>query len=141
MKRTKIVDVLRDPKIGETYVVKGWVRAFRSNRFVQLNDGSTINNLQGVIDFEQFDETTLKKITTAAAVGLTGTLIASQGSGQAVELKVSSIEIIGEAHPDDVQKTQFGIFTRASTFALSYQYLQCRFSHSPCSEFCHSPIF
>ena len=105
MKRTKIVDVLRDPKIGETYVVKGWVRAFRSNRFVQLNDGSTINNLQGVIDFEQFDETTLKKITTAAAVGLTGTLIASQGSGQAVELQVSSIEIIGEAHPDDVQKT------------------------------------
>lgn len=105
MKRTKIVDVLRDPQIGETYVVKGWVRAFRSNRFVQLNDGSTINNLQGVIDFEQFEESTLKKITTAAAVGLTGTLIASQGSGQAVELQVSAIEIIGEAHPDDVQKT------------------------------------
>lgn len=105
MKRTKIADLLRDPKIGETYVVKGWVRAFRSNRFVQLNDGSTINNLQGVVDFEQFDEALLKKITTAAAVGLTGTLIASQGSGQAVELQVSSIEIIGEAHPDDVQKT------------------------------------
>lgn len=105
MKRTKIADLLRDPKIGETYIVKGWVRAFRSNRFVQLNDGSTINNLQGVVDFEQFDEALLKKITTAAAVGLTGTLIASQGSGQAVELQVSSIEIIGEAHPDDVQKT------------------------------------
>ncbi|MBP5983280.1 MAG: asparagine--tRNA ligase [Fluviicola sp.] len=105
MKRTKIADLLRDPKIGDTYVVKGWVRAFRSNRFVQLNDGSTINNLQGVVDFEQFDEALLKKITTAAAVGLTGTLIASQGSGQAVELQVSSIEIIGEAHPDDVQKT------------------------------------
>lgn len=105
MKRTKIADLLRDPKIGEMYVVKGWVRAFRSNRFVQLNDGSTINNLQGVVNFEQFDEALLKKITTAAAVGLTGTLIASQGSGQAVELQVSSIEIIGEAHPDDVQKT------------------------------------
>jgi asparaginyl-tRNA synthetase len=86
MKRTKIVDVLRDPKIGETYVVKGWVRAFRSNRFVQLNDGSTINNLQGVIDFEQFDETTLKKITTAASVGLIGVLTESQGAGQSVEL-------------------------------------------------------
>ena len=105
MKRTKIVDVLSQPKVGETYVVKGWVRAFRSNRFIQLNDGSTINNLQAVVDFEKFDEETLKKITTAAAVGLTGELIESQGSGQAVELQVSEIEIIGEAHPDDVQKT------------------------------------
>ncbi len=105
MKRTKIVDVLSQPKVGETYVIKGWVRAFRSNRFIQLNDGSTINNIQAVVDFEKFDEETLKKITTAAAVGLTGQLIESQGSGQAVELQVSEIEIIGEAHPDDVQKT------------------------------------
>jgi asparaginyl-tRNA synthetase len=105
MKRIKIADLLSQPEIGKTYVVKGWVRAFRSNRFVQLNDGSTINNLQGVIDFEQFDESILKKITTAAAVGLTGTLIESQGSGQAVELQVTAIEIIGEAHPDDVQRT------------------------------------
>jgi asparaginyl-tRNA synthetase len=105
MKRTKIVDVLSQPKVGEAYVVKGWVRAFRSNRFIQLNDGSTINNLQAVVDFENFDEETLKKITTAAAVGLTGELIESQGSGQAVELQVTAIEIIGEAHPDDVQKT------------------------------------
>lgn len=105
MKRTKIAELLSQPKVGETYLVKGWVRAFRSNRFVQLNDGSTINNLQGVIDFEQFDEAVLKKITTAAAVGLTGKLVESQGSGQAVELMVEAIEIIGEAHPDDVQKT------------------------------------
>lgn len=105
MKRTKIVDVLGQPKVGEVYVVKGWVRAFRSNRFIQLNDGSTINNLQAVVDFEQFEESVLKKITTAASVGLTGTLIESQGSGQAVELQVTAIEIIGEAHPDDVQKT------------------------------------
>lgn len=105
MKRTKIADLIRDPKIGETYLLKGWVRAFRSNRFVQLNDGSTIHTVQGVIDFEQFDEALLKKITTAAAVGLTGTLVASQGSGQAFELQVSEIEIIGEANPDDVQRT------------------------------------
>ena len=105
MKRTKIVDVLSQPKVGAEYVVKGWVRAFRSNRFIQLNDGSTINNLQCVVDFEQFDEAVLKKITTAASVGLTGQLVESQGSGQAVELQVSAIEIIGEAHPDDVQKT------------------------------------
>ena len=105
MERVKIVDLIKDPKIGQEYLVKGWVRAFRSNRFIQLNDGSTINTLQAVVDFEQFDEAILRKITTAAAVGLTGTLVASQGAGQAFELQVSAIEIIGEANPDDVQRT------------------------------------
>lgn len=105
MERVKIVDLIKDPKIGQEYLVKGWVRAFRSNRFIQLNDGSTINTLQAVVDFEHFDEAILKKITTAAAVGLTGTLVASQGAGQAFELQVSAIEIIGEANPDDVQRT------------------------------------
>jgi asparaginyl-tRNA synthetase len=105
MERVKIVDLIKDPKIGQEYLVKGWVRAFRSNRFIQLNDGSTINTIQAVVDFEQFDEAILKKITTAAAVGLTVTLVASQGTGQAFELQVSAIEIIGEANPDDVQRT------------------------------------
>ena len=105
MERVKIVDLIKDPKIGQEYLVKGWVRAFRSNRFIQLNDGSTINTIQAVVDFEQFDEAILRKITTAAAVGLTGTLVASQGAGQAFELQVSAIEIIGEANPDDVQRT------------------------------------
>ena len=105
MKRIRIKDILEQPQIGNTINVKGWVRAFRSNRFIQLTDGSTINTLQAVVDFEQFDETLLKKITTAAALSLTGTLIESQGSGQAVELQVSEIEILGEANPDDVQKT------------------------------------
>ncbi len=105
MKRTKIADVLRNPAIGETIVVKGWVRAFRSNRFIQLNDGSTINNIQAVVEFENFEEALLKKITTGAALSLTGKLIESQGAGQAVELAVESIEILGEANPDDVQKT------------------------------------
>jgi asparaginyl-tRNA synthetase len=105
MERVKIVDLIKDPKIGQEYLVKGWVRAFRSNRFIQLNDGSTINTIQAVVDFEKFDEAILKKITTAAAVGLTGTLVASQGTGQAFELQVSAIEIIGEANPDDVQRT------------------------------------
>ncbi len=105
MKRTEIAEILKQPEIGQNYCVKGWVRAFRSNRFIQINDGSTIHTLQAVVDFEQFDEALLKKITTAAAVGLTGTLVASQGSGQAVELQVTAIEIIGEANPDDVQRT------------------------------------
>ena len=105
MKRIKIAEVLTNASIGQELVVKGWVRAFRSNRFIQINDGSTIHNLQAVVDFEQFDEAILKRITTASAVGLTGTLVESQGSGQAVELQVSAIEIIGDANPDDVQKT------------------------------------
>ena len=105
MKRIRIIDILTNPQIGKEINVKGWVRAFRSNRFIQLTDGSTINTLQAVVDFEQFDEALLKKITTAAAVSLIGTLIESQGSGQAVELQVLSIEILGEANPDDVQKT------------------------------------
>lgn len=105
MKRTKIIDVLTRTEVGTELVVKGWVRAFRSNRFIQLNDGSTINSLQAVIDFENFDEAVLKKITTGAAVGLAGVLIESQGSGQSVELQVKEVEIIGEANPDDVQKT------------------------------------
>lgn len=105
MKRIKIADILSNSKVGEQLVVKGWVRSFRANRFISLNDGSTINNIQAVVDFENFDEAILKKITTGAAVGLTGVLVESQGAGQAIELQVSEIEIIGEANPDDVQKT------------------------------------
>jgi asparaginyl-tRNA synthetase len=105
MKRIKIKDILTSPSVGAEITVKGWVRAFRSNRFIQLTDGSTINTLQAVVDFEKFDEALLKKISTAAALSLTGTLVESQGSGQAVELLVNTIEILGEANPDDVQKT------------------------------------
>lgn len=105
MKRTKIVDVLAKGQIGTEILVKGWVRAFRSNRFIQLNDGSTIHTLQAVVDFENTDESTLKRITTGSAVGLKGQLVASQGTGQAVELQVSEIEIIGDANPDDIQRT------------------------------------
>lgn len=105
MKRVKIAEILNQPVVGTELTVKGWVRAFRSNRFIQLNDGSTINNIQAVVDFENFDEAILKKISTGAAVGLTGKLVESQGAGQAVEIEVSAIEIIGEANPDEVQKT------------------------------------
>lgn len=105
MKRVKIAEILSQPTIGTELIIKGWVRAFRSNRFIQVNDGSTIHSIQAVVDFENFDEAILKKITTGAALGLTGILVESQGAGQAVELQVSSIEIIGEANPDEVQKT------------------------------------
>jgi asparaginyl-tRNA synthetase len=107
MERYRIAQILQaaDALLGQEIVVKGWVRAFRSNRFVQLNDGSCMANLQAVIDFEQWDEALLKRITTAAALSLTGTIVSSQGAGQAVELQVTNIEILGDAHPDEVQKT------------------------------------
>ena len=105
MKRVKIASIFEKPEIGKEILVKGWVRSFRSNRFIQLTDGSTINTLQAVVEFDNFDEQILKKITTASAVSLLGTLVESQGSGQAFELQVKELEIIGEANPDDVQKT------------------------------------
>lgn len=105
MKRTKIAEVLASPAIGEDVLVKGWVRAFRSNRFIQVNDGSTIKNIQAVVDFENFDEDLLKKVTTASSVAVFGKLVESQGAGQACEIQVEKLEILGEANPDEVQKT------------------------------------
>ncbi len=108
MKRWRISELLGNE--GQTLLnkeieLKGWVRAFRSNRFIQLNDGSCMASIQAVVDFEKFDEALLKRVNTAAALSLTGILVASQGSGQAIELQVSAIEILGDAHPDDVQRT------------------------------------
>ena len=103
MKRIRISQILagHEALLGQEIVVKGWVRAFRSNRFVQLNDGSCMANLQAVIDFEQWDEALLKRITTAAALSLSGKLIASQGAGQVVELQVTGIEILGDTKIKD----------------------------------------
>ena len=81
--------------------IKGWVRTFRANRFIALNDGSTLNNIQCVVDFENTDENTLKRITTGAAVFIKGELVESQGKGQKVEIQVHSIEILGDSHPDE----------------------------------------
>ena len=80
--------------------VKGWVRTFRANRFLALNDGSSLNNIQCVIDFEQFDEALLKRITTGAAVHIKGALVESQGKGQRVEIQVSFLEILGDSDPE-----------------------------------------
>lgn len=80
--------------------VKGWVRTFRANRFIALNDGSTINNIQCVIDFENTDEAILKRITTGAAVHIKGLLVESQGRGQNVEVQATSVEILGDSDPE-----------------------------------------
>ncbi|MFK8044717.1 MAG: asparagine--tRNA ligase [Crocinitomicaceae bacterium] len=80
--------------------VKGWVRTFRANRFIALNDGSTINNIQCVVDFENFDEALLKRVTTGAAIHITGELVESQGKGQSVEIAVKTLEILGDSDPE-----------------------------------------
>jgi len=85
--------------------VKGWVKSFRANRFIALNDGSTLRNIQCVVDFESMDEALLKRISTGAAVHIKGSLVESQGKGQDVEIQVTSLEVLGDADPELVSKT------------------------------------
>jgi asparaginyl-tRNA synthetase len=95
---TSIKDVLDNETLaGNTVTVAGWVRTFRNDRFIALNDGSTIRNLQCVIDQEKVDAATRARFTTSAAVKCVGELVASQGSGQRVELKVISVEVVGDS--------------------------------------------
>src|SRR6201996_1436389 len=97
MKRIRIKDILKTAPAEQTITVKGWVRTFRNNSFMALNDGSTNNNLQVVVDFTATPESILKRITTGAAVSATGVLIPSLGKGQSVELKATSVEILGDS--------------------------------------------
>ena len=103
MKRTKIIDVLKRTDFGAEVLVKGWVRTRRGSKsvsFIALNDGSTIKNVQIVADNEKFDEDLLKDITTGACISVTGTLVESQGSGQAVEVQATQIELLGTCPAD-----------------------------------------
>ncbi|HAI19027.1 MAG: asparagine--tRNA ligase [Xanthomarina sp.] len=95
-----IANLLSKENTLQDVEVKGWVRTFRANRFIALNDGSTIHNIQCVVDFENTDEAVLKRITTGAAVHIKGALTESQGKGQRVEIQVSSIDILGDSDPE-----------------------------------------
>lgn len=100
MKSSNVKELLSTaPKLQEV-VVNGWVRTFRSNRFIALNDGSTINNIQCVVDFENFEDDLLEQINTGAALKISGTLIESQGKGQSVEIQVNDIYVHGGADPE-----------------------------------------
>ncbi len=103
IKRTVIVDALKRTDYGTEINIRGWVRTRRGNKnvgFIALNDGSTINNMQVVIDMSKFDDEQLKPITTGAAISVNGTLAASVGSGQSVEIQATEILIYGTADPD-----------------------------------------
>ncbi|MCF6349273.1 MAG: asparagine--tRNA ligase [Flavobacteriaceae bacterium] len=96
-----IAELLQSDQFLQEVHLKGWVRTFRANRFIAVNDGSTINNIQCVIDFSTTDDTLLKRITTGAAIAVTGILIESQGKGQSVEIQVNEIEILGDSNPEE----------------------------------------
>ncbi|GAB4508099.1 MAG: asparagine--tRNA ligase [Allomuricauda sp.] len=95
-----IKELLEKQPVGDSVEVNGWVKTFRSNRFIALNDGSTIHNMQCVVDFENLDEALLKQISTGAALKVTGTLEESQGRGQSVEIQVTDIFVHGTADPE-----------------------------------------
>jgi len=101
MKTNSVADLLQSDITLHEVTLKGWVRTFRSNRFIALNDGSTIHNIQCVVDFEKTKEETLKRITTGASVCITGSLVESQGKGQNVEIQVSTLQILGDSNPDE----------------------------------------
>lgn len=95
-----VKELLEKQPVGDSVEVNGWVKTFRSNRFIALNDGSTIHNLQCVVDFENFDEALLKQISTGAALKVSGTLEESLGRGQSVEIQATDIFVHGTADPE-----------------------------------------
>ena len=95
-----IKNVLNEGKTAQKVTLKGWVRTFRSNRFIALNDGSTIENVQIVVDFENTDEALLKRITTGAALEVQGVVVESQGKGQAIEIQATSVQVLGDSNPE-----------------------------------------
>ena len=100
MKRSKIKSIIDSDSLGQDVTVCGWVRTFRNNQFIALNDGSTIKTLQCVVDYETIDESELKRIATGAALRLKGQIVESQGKGQAMELKVSELKVLGDSDPE-----------------------------------------
>ncbi len=128
MKSHTVSELLsQDFKMSEVNI-KGWVRTFRANRFIALNDGSTLSNIQCVVDFEKFDDSLLKKINTGAAVHIIGDLVESQGKGQTVEIQVKELKILGESDPEtypiqpkkhsfEFLREQAHLRTRTSTFS------------------------
>ena len=97
LKRSRIKELLQTTEFNREVTVMGWVRTFRNNQFIAINDGSSINNIQAVVDFNQTDDATLRRLTTGASVSVTGNLIESVGKGQLVEIKVKNLEIIGDS--------------------------------------------
>ena len=95
-----IKNLFSNPPIKEKISIKGWVKTFRANRFISVNDGSSLQSIQCVVDYENTDEVILNKINTGASIKVNGTLVESQGKGQSIEIQVEKIEILGECDPE-----------------------------------------
>ena len=112
MKRTEIINALQLAGEGQLIIVRGWVRSRRGNKnvsFIALNDGSTIKNIQIVVDLAVFPEEQLKPVTTGSCISATGHLVASQGSGQAVEIQLTELEVYGTADPEQYPLQKKGL--------------------------------
>ncbi len=125
--RTKIKEILKGNLIDQTVNVKGWVRTFRNNSFIAINDGSSINNIQAVVNFETTNPETLKRITPGACIGVTGKLVASQGKGQSVEIIVSEIEIYGDAESDVTKPNSYPLQPKAHSLEFLREIAHLRF--------------
>ena len=101
LNHSEIKNILKNKDIGKEVSVCGWVKTFRSNRFININDGSCIEDLQCVIELDSFDKKTLSQITTGSSLNVKGEIVESQGKGQNVEIHVKNIEILGTSHPDN----------------------------------------
>src|SRR5690606_34449990 len=99
-KRIRIKELLKSTAFNQEVYVQGWVRTFRNNQFISINDGSCLSTVQAVLDFNHVDESILKRITTGSALAVKGVLVESMGKGQSVEIKVSDIEILGDSDPE-----------------------------------------
>ena len=99
--REKINNLINSTAFNTEVKVMGWVRTFRNNQFIALNDGSCMGNIQIVVDFENTSEDLLKRITTGAALSVTGILVESLGKGQKVDIKASNIEILGDSNAEE----------------------------------------
>ena len=127
MARVKIKEVLKGELIDQTINVKGWVRTFRNNSFIAINDGSSINNIQAVVNFETTNETILKRITPGACIGVTGKLVASQGKGQSVEIIVNDIIIYGDSEADVTKPNSYPLQPKAHSLEYLREIAHLRF--------------
>ena len=100
-KKTEIKSVFESKNIGDNISINGWVKTFRSNRFIALNDGSCLEDIQCVINFEEFDKEILSKINSGTSLNIEGEIVESQGKGQNIEISVKKINILGLSNPDE----------------------------------------
>ena len=155
--RTRIQEALNFPAENKDITIMGWIRTFRNNQFLAINDGSTNNNLQVVLGLGEFDESLIKRLNTGASVKVTGKLIPSLGKGQSVELKADTLEILGDSHADkfplqpkkhsleflrEIAHLRFRTNTFASIFRVRHTlaYAIHKFFHEKGFLYLHTPI-